>query len=144
MFFVVNQRTMEPNICKGDKLVISRIKNESQIKRGDVVFFRDNHYSTCHIKRVLGIPGERVEIKKGQIFINDQHFNGITEIKRDFFSNMRMHFILSGEYFLMGDDMNMSMRSRQDNSYFDPISYENIIGKVIGIYWPPKHAKYLL
>lgn len=135
---------MEPNIWKGDKLAICRINKQSELNRGDVVFFRDNRYSTCHIKRVLGLPGERVEVKKGQILINDQHFNGVAEIKRDFFSNMRMHFILSGEYFLMGDDMNMSIKSKQDGGFFDPVPFKNIIGKVTGIYWPPEHAKYLL
>jgi signal peptidase I len=143
-FFMVNQRTMEPNICRGDKLVIGRIKNESQIKRGDVVFFKDNFGSACNIRRVIGLPGEMIEIKKGKIFINREHFNGIPEIKRDFFCNMPLRYIMSRCYFLMGDDMNLSMKSRQDSSYFGSVPLENITGKVIGVCWPPKHAKYLV
>jgi len=144
MFFMVHQRTMEPAICRGDKLVISRIKDESHIKRGDVVFFRDNFGSACNIRRVLGMPGEMIEIKKGHVFINNQELNEVAEVKRDFFSSMPVHFIIPGRYFLIGDDMNMSMKSRQDSSYFGPVPFKNIIGKVTGIYWPPEHAKYLL
>jgi signal peptidase I len=144
MFLVVNQKIMEPNICKGDQLIISRIKNKDQIRRGDVVFFRNNFGSACNIRRVLGLPGEMIEIKSGQIFINNEHFKDIAEIKRDFFCHMPIHYIMPGRYFLMGDDMNMSMKGRQDSSYFGSVPFESILGKVIGIYWPPKHAKYLL
>lgn len=143
--FVVNGKSMEPNFFNSEYLIIDeltyRFRNP---ERGEVVVFHPEN--TCseatarpviseeyYIKRVIGLPGERVEIRDGKVTIhNDAYPNGVVldEFYADDATYMadgseRTFVVPEGQYFLMGDNRAESYDSRMLCA--QPIG--NIIGK---------------
>ena len=117
----------------GDVLLVDRMAYRfSTPKRGDIIVYKtgDDKKASTHIKRIIGLPGETIQIKDGQILIDgetyqeDGEFPGIenagvaeTKVALD-----------SGEYFVLGDNRNNS----EDSRYADMgnVKKRNIIGKV--------------
>lgn len=123
--------SMEPSLVNGDRLLVNKLEYElSSPKRYDVVVFQPNidtsHY---YIKRIIGLPGERVQIKDGRIYINDQELIEPMEMDPIISSGLAEEEILLGadEYFLLGDNRNNSEDSRFSN--VGNVKHDNIIGK---------------
>ena len=113
----MQESSMEPTISVGDRYFMNRvIYRVSSPKRGDVIVFRTNASddAAVHIRRVIGLPGETVQIVDGQILINGETYKE----GRDFpvISNPGMASspvtLESGEYFVLGDNRNNSEDSR--------------------------------
>ena len=113
----MQESSMEPTISVGDRYFMNRvIYRVSSPKRGDVIVFRTNASddAALHIRRVIGLPGETVQIVDGQILINGETYKE----GKDFpvISNPGMASspvtLESGEYFVLGDNRNNSEDSR--------------------------------
>lgn len=63
----VPSSSMHPTIEIGDKLTITRIYNTDKIQRGDIIVFYSSELSDTLIKRVIGLPGDHIEINGGQL-----------------------------------------------------------------------------
>lgn len=131
---IVPTGSMEPSISPGDRLFAFRLSYTfSDPERGDVVVFDSNHEEKLLVKRVIGLPGETLEIKDGLIYIN-----GLV-LEDDFTEEVTLgHFgpfvVPEGEYFMMGDNRDNSHDSRfWVNPY---IEQKNIKGKIIVRYFP--------
>ncbi len=101
------------------------------------MFFAQNHRDWL-IKRVIGLPGEKIVIRGGKIFIyNERHKEGL-ELKEDYlFPGLRTGgeietILKENEYFLLGDNRNVSLDSR----VFGPVNRKLIIGRAWVRAWP--------
>lgn len=145
--FLVSGPSMEPNFYDCDYLIVEEVSYHfNRPKRGEVVVFRSpQNPKNWLIKRVIGLPGERIVIHGGDVFIyNEQNRDGI-KLKEDYlFSGLRtggdIDIVLKdNEYYLLGDNRNVSLDSRT----FGPVQGKLIIGKAWIRAWPlAKAAKF--
>jgi len=142
--FYVRGESMEPTFHDREYLLIDEISYRlGDPQRGDVIVFRyPRDPSEFFIKRMIGVPGDTVDVKDGKVMItNDQNPNGVV-IDEDYID----HVITTGdkhvtlnpdEYFLLGDNRMSSLDSRS----FGPVKREYLVGKVwvrglpLGSFW---------
>jgi signal peptidase I len=125
---------MLPTIQIGDcVLVDKRHYNSDEIKRGDIIVFKYPEDQTRDfIKRVIGLPGETIEIKNQVVYIDGKRLKEDYVNQADeYMSNMSLRRILPDSYFVMGDNRGNSMDSR----VWGFLNKSLIIGKVYLIYW---------
>ncbi len=138
--FLVNGSSMEPNFHTGDYLLINEISYQfREPQRGDVVVFRyPGDKSTYFIKRIIGLPGERVRIKNGEVYVfNNQNPKGFLVGERYLPAKLkttgdRDATLKDSEYFVLGDNRDASFDSRQWGS----LGKSDIIGVVWLRLWP--------
>ena len=135
----VEGTSMLPRLEDSDRLFINKfVYRISAIERGDVVVF---HYprdpEKSYIKRVVGLPGDRLWIAQGQVWLNGEplHENYVPEQFRDTRS-LAETVVPPNCYFMMGDHRSISSDSRE----FGPVERSLIYGKAVFIYWPAKDA----
>jgi signal peptidase I len=140
--FVVSGQSMEPNYSNGDYLIVEALSYRiREPQRGEViVFYYPENPSFRHIKRIIGLPKERIVIEKDKIRIikedGDSFF--LNESKYlDYFQSIEKNEIELGEeeYFVMGDNRDASFDSRRWGAL--PKNY--IIGKTVIKIFPLSH-----
>ena len=130
--FIVKGASMEPNFYDSEYLIIDEITFRFRDpERGEIIVFRPpQHSEQYYIKRVIGLPGETVEIRNGIITIyNNDIPNGFT-LAESYISEVtegRDRRVLGNEeYYVMGDNRDASLDSR----IFGAVPMENFIGRV--------------
>lgn len=149
-FIIINATvptgSMENTIMPGDDLLGLRIAYLfEEPKRGDIIIFKfPDDESQKFIKRIIGLPGELVQIQDGKIYI-DGSTSSLEEpyLKEDWTRNTGPYeFVVpEGCYFVMGDNRNDSLDSRYWNNPF--VTEDEIIGKAEFIYYPFSRFKKL-
>lgn len=140
--FIVDGPSMQPNFFTGERLIVSEwIYYFRAPERGEVIVFHANAEKD-YIKRVIGLPGERVSISDGIVYINGEPLDepyieeAIKEYKDATGANYNYDFpetvVPNGEVFVMGDNRVDSTDSRIIGS----IAYSEIIGRADIIFWP--------
>ena len=141
--FYVKGASMEPNFHDSEYLIIDELSYELKTpKRGDIIVFRyPRNPQEFFIKRVIGLPGEKVQIQDGMVFItNSTNPNGIaldepylaTGTKTYGLSDNDVITLGKDEYYVLGDNRNSSKDSRS----FGPVNKSFIIGRVLLRGWP--------
>jgi signal peptidase I len=123
-----------------------RIWNGTKPQRWDIVVFQTPEPNAVHktlVKRIVGLPGERVQIRNGRVYINDQPLALPPSMPADlYYTNHGTYgvrpeteysLVPPGHYLVLGDN---SANSR-DGRYFGWLPEENIVGRVACIWWPP-------
>ncbi len=139
--FYVKGASMEPSFYDHEYLIINEITYRfGQPERGDIVVFKyPKDPSQFFIKRIIGLPGEKVEVKNGFVFIYTD--NGKKKFLLDEYSYLEAEVKTQGEkiwvlgeneYYVMGDNREHSFDSRS----FGPVDKDLIIGKVWFRGWP--------
>jgi signal peptidase I len=135
----VEGTSMLPRLEDRDRLFINKfVYHVSAIERGDVVVF---HYprdpEKSYIKRVIALPGDRLRIDRGQVWLNGKPLDEryVPEEYRDSRS-MAAIVVPEGCYFMMGDHRSISSDSRE----FGPVERSLIYGKAVFVYWPTRDA----
>jgi signal peptidase I len=135
----VEGTSMLPRLEDHDRLFINKfVYRISSIHRGDVVVF---HYprdpEKSYIKRVIALPGDRIVIDHGRVFLNGKALreNYVPEQYRDARSMAEM-VVPEESYFMMGDHRSISSDSRE----FGPVDRDLIYGKAVFVYWPTRDA----
>jgi len=147
--YTVVMSSMEPNFQEGECIMVNKVSYRSSgPQRGDVIVFRPpppNEESPYpFIKRVIGLPGDIVEIKDGKVFINGTPLEEDEYIEAQPNYTMPATEVPENEYFVLGDNRNNST----DSSKGWTVPRDNIIGKAWFVYWPPskwrvvKHYSY--
>lgn len=124
--------SMETTLQEGDKIVINKLAYRfSKPKRFDVIVFKQSgkEHSYYNIKRIIGLPGETVQIKDGVVYINDEPIkekSAVDVIKNPGLS-VEPILLEDKEYFVLGDNRNLSEDSRFAN--IGNVVFDDIIGK---------------
>ncbi len=124
--------SMNPTLEDGEIVIVNKFKYKvSDIERYDVVAYslieNDGYYD---IKRIVGMPGEKISIKDGYIYINEKQLQNSPFSEKIIISGVASDTITlgDGEYFVLGDNINNSEDSRYTN--VGNISEVEILGKV--------------
>jgi len=139
--FYVKGASMEPNYYDHEYLIINEISYRfNDPERGDVVVFKyPRDTKQFFIKRVIGLPGETIEIKSGQVYIyNDEYPTGV-QLDEDLYlednirtSGEKVVLLRNEEYYVLGDNRSSSLDSRN----FGPLPRNMVVGKVLLRGWP--------
>jgi len=131
--------SMHPTYQNGEYLMANKLLYKfKEPQRGDVIIFK---YSDTQdfIKRVIGLPGDKVMLKDGHIYINDKLVDESSYLSNSIYTNGGEFLhegetitVPEGQYFVCGDNRPHSSDSRT----FGPITKENIKGKAWLVYYP--------
>lgn len=134
---IVKQHSMEPNFHTDDYLFVSRqsyklFGNEPTL--GDVIVFRshmetDNGKKKLLIKRVIGTPGDVIDIHDGKVYVNGDMIDDSYTRDQDTNGNLEEITVPENSVFVLGDNRRVSVDSRYEEVGFIP--YKSIIGKVV-------------
>jgi signal peptidase I len=133
--FRIEGYSMEPNFHDGQFLFVNKLVYMlGKPERGDViVFVPPTSASRDYIKRVIGLPGDKVEIINGTVYINDQVLNEAYPLNPATYS-MPPLIVPPDEYFVLGDNRNFS----SDSHSWGTVHASKIIGRAWISYWPPQ------
>lgn len=131
----VEGTSMQPKLVDQERIFVNKfVYHFSRIERGDIiVFWYPRDPTKSFIKRVVGVPGERVEVRSGVVYINGRRLREPYLLPEYLdHSSYPPDLVPPGHYFVLGDHRNSSNDSR--NWGFVP--EENIFGKAVFRYWP--------
>lgn len=150
--FYIGSGSMEPTLhgCKGclnDRLLINKLAYDiGTPKRGDIALFEDQQPrfppDDPLIKRVVGLPGETLEIRQGKVLVNGEPLdepyveNDPCKPGRPRTCSFGPVTVPEGHYFMMGDNRTNSVDSR----FFGPVPEDAVIGEALVRFWPPTRA----
>ena len=139
---VIPSASMEDTIMTGDRIFGSRLSYEfGEPQRGDIAIFKfPDDESQLYIKRVIGLPGDTIDIEDGKIYIN----GSAEPLQEDYLkeewtvaTGPYTFEVPEGSYFMMGDNRNDSWDARYwSNTY---VTKDKILGKALFTYWPFAH-----
>ncbi len=137
--------SMIPTLKVGDRILVSKfIYKFWKPQRGDVIVFKyPKNPRVAYIKRLIGLPGEKIQINNGHIYINGKEIEQ-KNINCRFYYNYgkngevgEVYQIPPKSYFALGDN---SANSR-DSRYWGVVPKKNLIGRAFFIYWPPNRIR---
>jgi signal peptidase I len=132
----VDGQSMEPNLHTDQRLVVEKVSYRFHgPQRFDVVVLRlPDQGDELLIKRVVGLPGEEVEISGGYVYINGERLEEPFTEAETRPGRQNKVLVPPLHVFVLGDNRNHSNDSRS----FGPVPIENIVGRAWLSYWPPE------
>lgn len=138
----VKGASMEPTFQSGDYIITSKITYKfKKIERGDIVVFNSpKNPDIEYIKRIIGLPGDKIEVRNNEVYVNDQILSeNYIATKTNLWDSGYLKegepiFVPENFVFVMGDNRPRSSDSRE----FGPIPISSIVGTVIFRYFPPQ------
>jgi len=134
--FRIESVSMLPNLVEGEYVIVDKVSYTLRPpERGDIVVIK-RVGSPDLIKRVIGLPGETIEVHGGQTFINGVALNE-PYVAHPPTYDLAATAVEPGRFYVLGDNRSNS----QDSHVFGSIAKEDIIGRAWIIYWPPPDWK---
>lgn len=165
--FYIPSASMEPQLTSGDRVVVSRLAYDlHEPRRGDVIVFHDpaaddvvdDRFVVVRlgsdalealgilppptkelIKRVVALPGEVVEGRGGQVFVDDRPLIEPYLDAHVVTSDFGPYLVPEGHLYVLGDNRGNS----QDSRRFDGVPTDRVVGRAIGLVWPPDRVAFL-
>ena len=142
LFFVDQVRVMGVSmegpmgLHDGERILMEKVSLWfSAPARGDIIIcYYPNHAQSC-VKRVIGIPGDMIEIRGGRVYLNGKALNESAYWQGVIYGDLDPVIIDKNEVFVMGDNRNNSGDSR-DLENVGPIPYARIVGRAWSVVWP--------
>lgn len=134
----IPSESMLPTLKVNDRLIVDKVSYHfNQPQRGDIVVFNptkaleDQNFHDAFIKRVIGLPGDRVAVRGGRVIVNDQPLreNYIQERPQ---YELEPVVVPSDQYMVLGDNRNNSY----DSHYWGFVPKDKIIGRAVIRFWP--------
>lgn len=127
--------SMEPGLQDQERIFINKLAYRLEsIERGDIIVFRyPRDPRKSFIKRVIGLPGDRVRVSDGHVYLNG-HLTPEPYVPEEFLDSRSYPEVRvpADSYFVLGDHRSMSNDSRE----FGPVARSYIYGKAVFGYWP--------
>jgi len=137
--FKIPTGSMIPTLNIGNHLMVNKfIYYFKKPRRGDIlVFVYPVNPKKDFIKRLIGLPGETIQIKDGSVFINGEELKAPQVIAERYYYNEGMYGegmikIPDNAYFVMGDNT----RNSKDSRFWGFVPKKNLLGKAFFVYWP--------
>lgn len=124
--------SMIPTLNPGDRILATRVYSTSHLNRGDIIIFKSNELHEDLIKRLIGLPGDEININGTSVYVNGKKLD--EPYVRNNMNFEGTYKVPMGEYFFLGDN-----RANSDDSRFWSSPYingDNIIGKAYFRIWP--------
>ena len=130
-FFYTDTRSMKPTIRPGDRIALIKA---GILKRSDIIIFKDPENTEAYlVKRVIGLPGDTVEVANGRLYLNENAVNEPYLEDNYIIYKYGLAQVPPGKLFVLGDNRNNS----DDSSVWGFLPAENTRGKVLFRYWSP-------
>lgn len=142
LFFLINAvsariridgSSMEPNLHHGEFVIVSKVNYKlGEPERGDVVVFDfPRNITQEYIKRIIGLPGDQIMIRDGQVYVNGE---ALVEPYLKMEPQYEGEWVVEdNELFVLGDNRNNS----SDSHNWGMVPMENVVGEALLVYWPP-------
>ncbi|AJY76648.1 signal peptidase I [Paenibacillus beijingensis] len=131
----VHNVSMQKTLVEGQRLVEDKLSYRfSNPERGDIVIIKGPESELRLVKRVIGLPGDNLDMKNGHVYINGRLSEETYTKGETFPEGLKLPFTVpEGTVFVMGDNRENSQDSRE----LGPIRFSSLEGKVIFRLWPP-------
>jgi signal peptidase I len=134
---VVPTSSMYPTVHSNDRVLVDKLSYRFRdIRRQDIVVFRLEGEKYDLLKRVIGLPGDRIRVADGKVYINDEPLDEpyLAEAPTYLYEEVA---VPEGHIFLLGDNRNRSNDSHYWDEPFVPV--EDVKGRAFFCYWPFSH-----
>ncbi|HET90651.1 MAG TPA: signal peptidase I [Chloroflexi bacterium] len=133
-------QSMEPNLHTNQRVVVEKVTYRflHGPRRGDIVVIEMPDQAEMLIKRVMGLPGETIEVRNGQVYIEDRVIEEPWTVNPGG-RNYGPQVIPPLHIFVLGDNRGASNDSRS----FGPVPIEDVVGRAWFSYWPTEHVGFL-
>ncbi len=133
--FLVPTSSMSPTINPGDRVLVQSEPGRLP-ERGEIWVFQMPPSAMAApgcvaIKRVMGLPGETIEVREGKVWINDQAIEEAPGVVAPTYAFGPLE-LGADEYFMLGDNRNLS----NDSHVWGPVRAGALMGRATGCYWP--------
>lgn len=131
----VDGDSMDPTLIDGEHMLVEKVSYWfEQPARGQIIICYYPGYTESCVKRVVGLPGERVRVQNGAVYINDEALDESAYWTAALNGEMQERLVGEKEVFVMGDNRNFSRDSRRED--VGNIPYAKIVGRVRAVIWP--------
>lgn len=125
--------SMIPTLISGEYVVVNRMSYRlGNPHRGDIIVFHfPRNPAEEYIKRIIGLPGDVIEVVNGSVFVNGQPLDeNYLDVKINYTGKWE---VPSGQLFVLGDNRNNS----SDSHDWGTVPMDYVVGKALMVYWPP-------
>ena len=138
--FKIPSGSMRPTLIEGDRILVSKfLYHVREPRRGEIVVFRfPENPKRPFIKRLVGLGGDRIEIRSGELWVNGQHLGmEVTPVTQyynqgDYGQAGTAILVPPGMYYVLGDNSGSS----HDSRFWGFVPKRLLIGKALCVFWP--------